>query len=75
MIEIKSPFTPGLWLMGELMSLGSVRIHGGNLKTDSKTDDIRDLLLDFRLKEFRNIITVVTPNFLSRILKQVMSLS
>ena len=57
--------------MGELMSLGSVRIHGGTLNTDCSTDDIRDLLLDFRLKELRNIITIVTPNVLSRILKQV----
>ena len=61
----------GLWLIGELMSLRTVRIQGGGLETDCSTEEIRDLLLDIRLKELRNIITVVTPHFLSKILKQV----
>ena len=53
------------------MSLRTVRIHGGGLETDCSTEDIRDLLLDLRLKELRNIVTVVTSHFLSKILKQV----
>ena len=61
----------GLWLVGELMSLRSVRIHGGGLGTDCSKEEIRDLLLDIRLKELRNIITVATSDFLSRILTQV----
>ena len=57
------------------MSLRTVRIHGGGLETDCSTEDIRDLLLDLRLKELRNIVTVVTSHFLSKILKQVCSVT
>ncbi len=61
----------GLWLTGELMSLKDVTVHGRKLESNSSEDEIRDLLLEIRLKGLRNVITVIRPDFLSRILKQV----
>ena len=53
------------------MSLKDVTVHGRKLESNSSEDEIRDLLLEIRLKGLRNVITVIRPDFLSRILKQV----